>query len=107
MSKEFSGVIKNSLFAMVDLFLDYVSLENLDSQRENISEFITDCHNLKYGDQEFELLQLKFEEEFENVNYFMELDKGEVSEVIESAINKLIYDKEIPSLIKNAINEVY
>ncbi|PFJ28982.1 hypothetical protein [Bacillus thuringiensis] len=107
MSKELSGIIKNSLFAMVDLFLDYVSGESVDSQIENISEFIIDCTNLKPEEPEFELIKLKFEEEFENANFFVELEKDEVMERIEKSVTKLVQDLEVPPLVLQAINKSY
>lgn len=107
MSNQFSDVIKNSLFAMVDLFLDYVSGECVDNQIENISEFIIDCANLKIEEPEFELIKLKFEEEFENQNFFVELEKDEVMERMEKAVTKLVHDLEVPPLVLQAINKSY
>lgn len=107
MSNQFSEVIKNSLFAMVDLFLDYVSGESVDSQLENISEFIIDCSHLKTEEPEFELIKLKFEEEFENVHFFVELEKDEIMERIEKAVTKLVQDLEVPPLVLQAINKSY
>ncbi|PDZ93810.1 hypothetical protein CON36_37215 [Bacillus cereus] len=107
MSKELSGIIKNSLFAMVDLFLDYVSGECVDSQIENISEFIIDCTNLKPEEPEFQLIKLKFEEEFENANFFVGLEKDEVMKRIEKAVTKLVRDLEVPPLVLQAINKSY
>ena len=103
---EMSKVVKNSLFAMVDLFLDYVyQEEEVGSQKENISEFIIDCHNLETNDFEYKLLQSKFVEEFENDSRFYNLEAKEITKMMEVAIYRLIKGKDVPFLILDAVNE--
>lgn len=104
---EFSPIIQNSLFAMVDLFLDYAAGDDLESQRSNLGEFIIDCFNLEKESPEYVLLQEKFEEEFENANFYLELEKEEVITLFVDALKKIINNDEIPSLILEAINEAY
>lgn len=92
---------------MVDLFLDFAAGEHVDSQRENIFEFITDCFNLEEKEPEYKLLQSKFAEEFEESNYFLELNRKEVTTIIEKALEKLNQSKDFPALLSSAIFEVY
>jgi len=107
MSKQFSGVVKNSLFAMVDLFLDYVKRKDVGSQLDNVSEFVIDCHNLEGKEPEFKLIQEKFKEEFEEDEKFNDLEKDELMYVIENAIFRLIKSRDIPTVVLRAINDVY
>ena len=108
MKIEFSDVVKNALFAMVDLFLDFASEEDdVYSQRGNISEFIIDCHNLAETDAEFALLQQKFEEEFRETEFYSQCTKEEVIDLFEDSIEHLLDNQEIPQLIKNAMEAFY
>lgn len=107
MAKEFSGIVKNSLYAMVDLFLDYVKKEDVDSQRGNIYEFIIDCANLNEDDPEYHLLLEKFQEEFEESGYFSELEKSELIRMIEDSTQKLTNHSDVPVLILGAVNKFH
>ncbi|MCA1064668.1 hypothetical protein QTG56_23960 (plasmid) [Rossellomorea sp. AcN35-11] len=100
-------IVKNSLFAMVDLFLDYAAGETSDSQRENIVEFIIDCFNLEESHPEYKLLQSKFAEEFEESNHFLVLNEEEVTTMIENSLEKLTQSRDVPPLLSDAIFEVY
>lgn len=111
MSNQFHDVTKNALFAMVDLFLDYVQEEEVESQKGNISEFVIDCHNVEESEPEFLLLQAKFEEEFREIDFFETMNKEELTAVIQDAIYELFHmlDEEdapiIPLLIQQAIEQ--
>ena len=102
--KEFSNMIKNSMYAMVDMFLNHAFTES-EIQKENIAEFIIDCHNLEEYEQEYKLLKQKFIEEFENNSVFYKMDNNYIYGDLSSAIYELIEDREIPLLIVHALNE--
>src|SRR6185312_7352211 len=102
--KEFGNMIKNSMYAMVDMFLNHAFTES-EIQKENIAEFIIDCHNLEEYEQEYKLLKQKFIEEFENNSVFYKMDNNYIYGDLSSAIYELIEDREIPLLIVHALNE--
>ena len=103
-----SDVIKNAVFASVDLFLDYVQQIDVDSQVGNIAEFIIDCHNVTEDEPAFALLQEKFEEEFRELAYFENMSKDEITTNIKDAIHRLFTNTEddvIPFIIQQAITK--
>lgn len=108
MEKEFSSIVRNSLFAMVDMFLDYAMHEDLDTQKGNLSEFVIDCINVKQEEPEYKLIVAKFTEEFVHDGRYDLLDKEEVIRILKDAIQRLISNMDdIPSIIVDAIDQYY
>ena len=108
MSKDMTNLTKNALFAMVDLFLDYAQGVDLYSQRDNITEFIIDLYNITEEDVEFAPLQVKFHEEFREIDYFADMSAEELTSVLQDTADKLFTNAEgdgLPPLIQQVIEE--
>jgi len=104
-TNEMSPIIKNSLQAMVDLFLDFAMEKEVGSQIGNISEFIIDCCNLEVTEEEFELLEEKFIEEFREDDVLSELNEFGLTALMADAISQLHQNAEIPLLITMAMKK--
>ena len=93
---------------MVDLFLDYAQGVDLNSQRDNITEFIIDLYNLTEEDVEFAPLQVKFHEEFREIDYFADMSAEELTNVLQDAADDLFMNAEddgLPPFLQQIIKE--
>ncbi|QST02653.1 hypothetical protein IMZ31_19075 (plasmid) [Pontibacillus sp. ALD_SL1] len=107
MKETLSGIVKNALFAMVDMTFDRANGEWQDKQEENLSEFLLDLYSVKTETPEYEILKMKFKEEFENDSQFADIDGPQAERKMGDVMKELCHDDQLPKVIAEAIYEQY
>ena len=102
-----SDIAIHSIYAMVDLFLDFAEEEFYqESNVDIIHQFVIDCLNLKEDSSESQLLQGKFLEELENRANLVDLSKEETIAMMQKTLQHLGIE-EFPQVIQSAIDEAF